>query len=128
MIYGSVIGMRDGFGMSDWPLVQQVGSPSEQDVNLEQITVLMQDEVQIMEQQKEQIEQRIRELETRRKLVAVVLPEKCAGCGICTDVCPLNAIEVNQQAVVNEEICTGCAACVLECPNEAIIITQKKSW
>jgi ferredoxin len=52
--------------------------------------------------------------------------EKCAGCGICVDVCPAGAIEVNQQAVVNDEACTGCAACVSECPNEAIVIAQKK--
>ena len=52
--------------------------------------------------------------------------EKCTGCGICVDVCPTNAIEVNEHAVVNAEACTGCAACVSECPNEAIILVQKK--
>ncbi|HIJ54405.1 MAG TPA: 4Fe-4S binding protein [Planctomycetes bacterium] len=59
-------------------------------------------------------------------MVAVVLAEKCTGCGICADVCPAGAIEVNEQAIVNAEACTGCAACVSECPNEAIILAQKK--
>ncbi|OGL45837.1 MAG: ferredoxin [Candidatus Schekmanbacteria bacterium RBG_13_48_7] len=52
--------------------------------------------------------------------------EKCTGCGICVDVCPEGAIEVNQQAVVNNEACTGCAICVSECPDEAIILAKRK--
>ena len=80
----------------------------------------------MLEQQKQQLNQRMAQLESGRKAVAVVDSEKCTGCGICVDVCPVNAIEVNQEAVVNDETCTGCAACVSECPNEAIIIAQKK--
>ena len=123
---GRGMGMGIGFGMSNWPTVEQPASPSESDVDPAQERAFLQDQVQILEQQKHQIDQRIKELETGHKLVAVVLSEKCAGCGICVDVCPVGAIEVNQQAVVNDEACTGCAACVSECPNEAIIITQKK--
>lgn len=64
---------------------------------------------------------------TGRKAVALVRPERCAGCGICTDVCPTGAIRiVQQQAVVEPELCTACAACVSECPNEAIVIIQQK--
>jgi len=49
------------------------------------------------------------------------------GCGICVDVCPENAIEVNERAVINADACTGCATCVSECPNEAIILARRKS-
>jgi len=83
-------------------------------------------QVELLEQQKQQLNQRIIQLESGHKAVAVVDPEKCTGCGICIDVCPTGAIEVNQQAVVNEEACNGCAVCVSECPNEAIIIARKK--
>ena len=80
----------------------------------------------MLEQQKQQLNQRITKLESGRRAVAVVDYEKCAGCGICVDVCPAGAIEVNRQAVVKEEACNGCAACVSECPNEAIVVVQKK--
>jgi NAD-dependent dihydropyrimidine dehydrogenase PreA subunit len=84
-------------------------------------------QVELLEQQKQQLNQRITQLESGHKAVAVIDFEKCTGCGICVSVCPTGAIEVNQHAVVNEETCNGCAACVSECPNEAIIIARKKA-
>ncbi|NLB79404.1 MAG: 4Fe-4S binding protein [Clostridiaceae bacterium] len=51
---------------------------------------------------------------------AKVDPEKCSGCGSCVDVCPVEAITVNDVAVVDPEECTDCGSCVDECPEEAI--------
>jgi predicted Fe-Mo cluster-binding NifX family protein/ferredoxin len=119
-------GMGAGLGMDNWPTLKQPAFLSEPDVDREQEKAFLRGQVQVLEQQKDEIEQKIRELETGRKLVAVVLSDKCAGCGICIDVCPTGAIEINEQAVVNSEVCSGCAACVSECPNEAIILVQKK--
>ncbi|MBU0683607.1 MAG: 4Fe-4S binding protein [Candidatus Omnitrophota bacterium] len=45
---------------------------------------------------------------------------KCNGCGACVDVCPVNAIKIEQKKAVVSEECVGCGACVNECPNEAI--------
>ena len=53
---------------------------------------------------------------------AVVNAEECTGCGACVDVCPVEAIELNDDgiAVIDDDACTDCGACVEECPAEAI--------
>jgi len=119
-------GMGAGFGMSNWPTVEQPASPSESEPDPEQAKAFLREQVQILEQQKSQIEQRISELEIGHRAIAVVDSEKCTGCGVCLDVCPAGAIEVKEKAVINDEICTGCAACIAECPNKAIAIAQKE--
>jgi ferredoxin len=53
---------------------------------------------------------------------AVVNKEECNGCGSCVDVCPSDAITLDDVAVVNSEECNDCGACVDECPNEAITL------
>ena len=46
--------------------------------------------------------------------------EKCTGCGMCVDVCPVNAIKIeNKKAVISEE-CIDCGVCIAQCPLEAI--------
>jgi ferredoxin len=46
--------------------------------------------------------------------------KKCIGCGDCVDVCPVEALSIeNEKAVVNDE-CIDCGACVNTCPNDAI--------
>ena len=51
-----------------------------------------------------------------------VVEEKCSGCAICMDVCPMDAIKVNDVAKIDEEACTECGSCVDECPNEALVL------
>jgi ferredoxin len=56
---------------------------------------------------------------------AVVDKEKCDGCQTCVEICPTEAIKVEDEiAVVNEEECTDCGTCVEECPNEAISLPE----
>ena len=94
--------------------------------NPDQELAELKQQAEMLEQQKRQLNQRITQLESSRRAVAVVDSEKCTGCGICVDVCPAGAIEVNEQAVINTDACTGCAACVSECLNDAITIAQKE--
>ena len=59
-------------------------------------------------------------------MVAVVDFDKCGGCAACVDVCPMEAISLNDdgKAVVNEDECGDCGACIDECPNEAISLSD----
>jgi NAD-dependent dihydropyrimidine dehydrogenase PreA subunit len=47
--------------------------------------------------------------------------EKCTGCGICADICPMEAIKVNNVAEIDASACADCGSCIEVCPNEAII-------
>ena len=54
--------------------------------------------------------------------MVVVDTQECTGCGICVDVCPVEAIsQVDGVAHVNADECTECLTCVDECPVEAIL-------
>ena len=56
-----------------------------------------------------------------RTMVAKVAPRKCTGCGVCVEVCPLEATSLNDdKAIIDEDTCTECGLCVDECPNDAI--------
>lgn len=125
-------GMGRGMGMAGPMSMPSIGSAAglRQDggeqINPQQELAALKQQAELLEQQKRQLNNRIAQLESGRKAVAVVQTEKCTACGICADVCPVNAITVKEQAVVNPDICTGCAACVYECPNAAITIAQQK--
>ncbi len=63
--------------------------------------------------------------EFRASKVAVVDPEKCAGCGLCRDLCRFEAVSEN--FFVNPVDCEGCALCAYACPQEAISMEEKVS-
>jgi NAD-dependent dihydropyrimidine dehydrogenase PreA subunit len=53
-------------------------------------------------------------------MAAKIDSSKCTGCGACVEVCPVDAIKLdNGKALVGDE-CVECGACVNECPNGAI--------
>ena len=55
-------------------------------------------------------------------MAAKVDKKKCNGCSICKDICPVNAIKIeNERAIISDD-CVECGACVNQCPNEAISI------
>lgn len=46
----------------------------------------------------------------------------CTGCGICVDVCPVEAIVVEDNVAVIGDECVNCGQCEQECPNGAITV------
>jgi heterodisulfide reductase subunit A len=54
-------------------------------------------------------------------MVAEVTHNLCTGCGMCVDVCPYEAISLqNKKAEVNEVLCEGCGTCQATCLRAAI--------
>jgi len=55
--------------------------------------------------------------------VSFVIENRCTGCGVCVEVCPYRAIELNREtdvAVVNEALCEGCGTCAASCRSGAM--------
>lgn len=49
-------------------------------------------------------------------LKPVVIKELCINCGMCSRICPVNAIDIKNPLKTNNEICISCTACVNICP------------
>jgi ferredoxin len=53
--------------------------------------------------------------------------EKCTGCGICAQSCPVEAIQmVDGVPVTDYQLCINCLCCNESCPEGAMI--QEMSW
>jgi NAD-dependent dihydropyrimidine dehydrogenase PreA subunit len=50
--------------------------------------------------------------------------KKCAGCGMCLDVCPHEVFKMNNKhvAIQNRDACMECGACSINCPTNAISV------
>lgn len=46
----------------------------------------------------------------------------CNLCGDCADICPSDALTINEQLIHNGELCTCCESCMDVCPECAIRI------
>ncbi|MCB5247846.1 MAG: 4Fe-4S binding protein [Candidatus Cloacimonetes bacterium] len=47
--------------------------------------------------------------------------ETCIGCGACVDVCPVQALSMEDgKAKCDEGTCIDCGACIGVCPTQAI--------
>ncbi|MDY6795831.1 MAG: 4Fe-4S binding protein [Actinomycetota bacterium] len=66
------------------------------------------------------------------RFVAVVIEEKCNGCGTCLDRCFFDALELVEKdgeevSNVDRELCMGCGLCQVTCPEEAISMHEARS-
>ena len=79
---------------------------------------------QTLEARLNRLTQRIRKFEHQgprpSAFKALVDSEKCLGCGLCEETCPVGAISVEETARVDPIRCIGCGRCADECPQEAI--------
>jgi len=70
----------------------------------------------------------------RPRPVAFIDPQKCIGCTLCIQACPVDAIvgASKQMHVVLTEWCTGCDLCIPPCPVDCIsmidITDNKTGW
>lgn len=56
-----------------------------------------------------------------------VIKDRCVSCGICAEVCPVNAITMNDENLpdINLDVCNLCGICIEKCPTGAIIRVHK---
>lgn len=55
--------------------------------------------------------------------VATVDAERCTCCGQCVDVCPQQAIRLEDSVTIDAALCTACGGCAFACPIGAITLT-----
>ncbi|MFA5097346.1 MAG: 4Fe-4S binding protein [Candidatus Margulisiibacteriota bacterium] len=62
-----------------------------------------------------------------RKLVAIIEPSKCTGCGICADMCPPKIIKIKDGTASIDELvkCDGLGGCARLCPSKAITMEER---
>lgn len=53
-------------------------------------------------------------------------PQKCIGCGLCKDLCPMGNISIKNGFAVSGDQCTMCYRCISRCPKQAITLLGKR--
>ena len=49
----------------------------------------------------------------------------CVGCGCCSDVCSMGALEMTEDAIkLYLEYCVGCGSCIPMCPVGALCLNE----
>ncbi|TFG06214.1 MAG: 4Fe-4S dicluster domain-containing protein [Promethearchaeota archaeon] len=62
---------------------------------------------------------------TYSSYLALVKEEMCLGCGACVNICPMEAIHLDDAiAVIMKERCIGCGLCAHHCPEHAITLER----
>ena len=66
----------------------------------------------------------------------VIDVNRCKGCGLCTNVCPVNILALSVEAfnargyhpvgVTDPEACIGCASCATICPDVVFTVYRRK--
>ena len=64
-----------------------------------------------------------------KELIRYAVTEKCIGCTLCAQVCPVDAIAMRPFArhSIDDAKCTRCDSCRKQCPEDAIVIRSPRS-
>jgi len=62
----------------------------------------------------------------KSRFLAQVDENNCNACEICTTVCPVHAISIDDLATIDAELCIGCGLCASHCPAQAIELVQTR--
>lgn len=49
----------------------------------------------------------------------IAVAETCQQCGVCSEGCPVGAIDCENSGSINTEICLTCCSCIKSCPEKA---------
>lgn len=56
---------------------------------------------------------------------AAVDAELCNACGVCVDMCPMEAVELVEDTVrIDDGKCIGCGVCAYHCASEAVALER----
>jgi 2-oxoglutarate ferredoxin oxidoreductase subunit delta len=68
--------------------------------------------------------------------MVVIDVDRCKGCGLCTNVCPVNILVLSTEVynakgyhpvvVTDPEACIGCASCATICPDVVFTVYRLK--
>lgn len=61
---------------------------------------------------------------TYTSYIARVDLEECTQCENCVDICPMEAIQIDDEIVIDAYKCIGCGVCASNCPDEAILLER----
>lgn len=50
------------------------------------------------------------------------ISSKCIGCGLCSKICPMGNIHMEQGRPIPDKKCTMCYRCISSCPQQAITL------
>lgn len=57
----------------------------------------------------------------------ITVNDNCAGCGLCTKLCPMQNITITKGKPSFAQNCISCGGCIQNCPNNAIHHSEEKS-
>ena len=78
-----------------------------------------------------QILKNLKNIEKPAKIInssyfAQVDEEQCTACEACEEVCPMDAITIEETAFVNVDRCIGCGLCITRCEFDSMTLKPKK--